>query len=420
MLPRRQPRHAWSFLERHDVVAIFTLALLLRVVLLVWTGAYREPDPTEAIRVAHYVVHNGQFANPYPLAETGPTATVPPGYPYFLSLLMRLAGEGIAFAVLRCTLAAIAVSAQYALLPGLAQAIGVRRSVGFLGGLAGAALPIRQWIETAGGHENAYAGLALLVLFRLSIPLWSERSWKYAALCGAAWGAGLLLSPALLPAMAAVLVVAPWRNRRLLLNSAVAAVGAVAILVPWTIRNYVALGALVPMRSSFGLELAIANSDTATGIETWNMRSWTHPYTQVAEAEKMRRMGEVAYYAMRKKQGVDWIRAHPAGFVHLTILRVVYFWFTPVYGRVKGMFMDLLTAGGILGLIFLLRARSPHAPAMAAIWLLFPLPYYLLHVSPRYRYPIDWMFWLLASYAVWTLVTEFLQRPSMQRYATTR
>src|SRR5215469_16377293 len=107
MLPRSQPRHAWSFLERHDVVAIFTLALLLRVVLLVWTGAYREPDPTEAIRVAHYVVHNGQFANPYPLAETGPTATVPPGYPYFLSLLMRLAGEGIAFAVLRCTLAAI-------------------------------------------------------------------------------------------------------------------------------------------------------------------------------------------------------------------------------------------------------------------------------------------------------------------------
>jgi hypothetical protein len=403
-------------LERYDFVTIFIIGLFFRVGLLVWTGAYEEPAPTETIAVAHSIVDDHQFANPFPLVRTGPTAHVPPLYTYFLSLLMRLVGPGLAFALFRRTLAAAAVSAQYALLPSLAGATGLGRSVGFLAGMAGAALPLRQWVETAGSHENTFAGLALLVLFRISIPLWTQERWKHAALCGIAWGAGVLLSPALLPALVAILIVAPLPDRKLLRNSLVVGVIAVATLIPWTVRNYVALGAFVPLRSNFGLELAVSNSDNATGIETWNSTSWTHPYSQASEAEKMRRMGEVGYYAMREKEGVDWIRSHPSRFARLTVLRAVYFWFTPVYGLVKGMFLDLLTACGMLGLALLFRARSPHAAAIAGIWLLFPLPYYFLQVSPRYRYPIDWMVWLLAASAVYTLATEFFRRPVM-RYA---
>jgi hypothetical protein len=414
MLHRSSSRSQW--LERYDFVTVFVIGLVFRVVLLMWTGGYEEPAPTETIAVAQSLAHDNQFANPFPLAKTGPTAHVPPVYTYFLSLLMRLVGPGLAFAVLRRTLAAAAVSAQYALLPSLAEATGLGRSIGFLAGIAGAALPIRQWVETAGSHENTFAGLALLVLFRISIPLWTQERWRHAALCGLAWGAGVLLSPALLPALAAVLIVAPLRDRKLLRNSAIAGITALATLIPWTVRDYVALGAFVPLRSNFGLELAVSNSDNATGIETWNSNSWIHPYSQASEAEKMRQMGEAAYYAMRQKQGMDWIRSHPARFARLTVLRVVYFWFTPVYGLVKGMFLDLLTAGGMLGLVFLFRAHSPHAAAITGIWLLFPLPYYLLQVSPRYRYPIDWMVWLLAANAVDALAAEFLQRP-MRRYA---
>src|ERR671930_302636 len=121
----------------------------------------------------------------------------------------------------------------------------------------------------------------------------------------------------------------------------------------------------------------------------------------------MRQMGEVAYYAMRKSEGTQWILAHPARFARLTALRIVYFWFTPVYGFAKGLFMGLLTVSGFVGLWMLFRAHSPHAAPLAGVWLLFPIPYYFLHVGPRYRYPIDWMFWLLASYALCTLMSRY-------------
>src|SRR5262245_9739601 len=103
---------AWAIIERHGAVVIFAVALLLRVALLLWTGAFRETEPTEAINVAHSLVQHGSFANPNPAVETGPTATIPPVYPFFLSLLLRLTGDGVAFALIRRFLAAMATSVQ--------------------------------------------------------------------------------------------------------------------------------------------------------------------------------------------------------------------------------------------------------------------------------------------------------------------
>lgn len=115
----------------------------------------------------------------------------------------------------------------------------------------------------------------------------------------------------------------------------------------------------------------------------------------------MRDLGEVAYYADRRKEAIDWISTHPVPFLRLTALRVAYFWITPVYGPAKGLFMAALTVGGVVGLWMLFRVRWPHAVTFLAIWLLFPLPYYFTHASPRYRYPIDWMLWLTGAYWIW-------------------
>jgi hypothetical protein len=60
-------------------------------------SAFRETGATEAVNVALSLVRHNLFANPNPSVETGPTATVPPVYPYFLSLLLRLTGDGVGF-----------------------------------------------------------------------------------------------------------------------------------------------------------------------------------------------------------------------------------------------------------------------------------------------------------------------------------
>ena len=66
--------------------------------------------------------------------------------------------------------------------------------------------------------------------------------------------------------------------------------------------------------------------------------------------------------------------------------------------------LALLTLMAGVGLALLGRVGNPGFAIVAAVWLTYPLTYYLMQWSSRYRLPIDWSLLLCAgvtAYAMW-------------------
>ena len=115
-----------------------------------------------AAKIAQSLAQTGVFGNPYKL-PTGPTAHSAPAFPFLLSLVYRVFGEGHGGELAKEILSTSVASLQYALLPLASISLGLPIRVGMLGGLVGALFPFRFWLETKGSLEQVYVALALLL-----------------------------------------------------------------------------------------------------------------------------------------------------------------------------------------------------------------------------------------------------------------
>jgi 4-amino-4-deoxy-L-arabinose transferase-like glycosyltransferase len=392
------------------VLGIFGLGLAVRVGTMIVAGRAGKIEHTEIINVARSITENGLFGNPYETASTGATAHVAPIYPYVVAILLRLFGWGPNFDWAVHALTAAAASAQCAILPVLAGAWLGDRRIGVLPALVAALLPLRLWTETAGAHEAVYAGLALALLFWGAARFVSPElpSMRFFAWYGVGWGCAALVSPVVLPALGALLAV--WlywnRNRRALQAAGLLLVCCGAILLPWTLRNYLSVGTLSLVRDNFGLELAVSNNDFASPLMDDNYDggptgAFRHPYSNNREGAIMRSMGETAYYRIRAAEATKWIERNPGRFTRLTLQRIFWFWFTPSHWPLKTMFHSGVVVLGAIGLWFLWRDNRRAACLLSVLWVIFPLPFYAIQIGSRYRYPMEWLLWLLAGYTVW-------------------
>jgi 4-amino-4-deoxy-L-arabinose transferase-like glycosyltransferase len=308
-------------------------------------------------------------------------------------------------------LSALACSAEYALLPALAAASGFRRAAGVMAGAAGAFAPIFFWIETNGAWESPCIAAMLVAMLLLSARLWSGARispWVY----GAAWGLVFLFAPGFLLVFAAILALRWWRSRKA--GSVIkASLIAFLVVLPWIVRNYLQFGSVFWIRDNFGLELHISNNPMAQfhkGLVSFR----DHPYDHPEAARRLKSIGEVACYREKGELARQWISGNPGRFAQLTAARIWYFWFP----RVKHLSSTLLSAvvsiGGFLGLALAIRSkRNLAALLFGLVYLIYPLPYYLVQVDPRYRYPIyPEMLLLAAFFGVSCLQRLTLDRPA--------
>jgi hypothetical protein len=98
--------------------------------------------------------------------------------------------------------------------------------------------------------------------------------------------------------------------------------------------------------------------------------------------------------------------------LRLTTDRIRYFWLPPLEPHAKGMISSLLTwcftLTGIAALFAMFQRHHRPALAIGAVWLAYPLIYYLLQFDLRYRYPIEWTFLFGASYGLFTMWDRLL------------
>ncbi len=394
-------------------LVIFLLGFSLRVgTLSLIPRDLIPPNPKwETGAVALSLIQTGEFADPY-LIPTGPTAHMPPLQVGFFALLYKVVGYSYLGGLVRWLLVMAAHAMIFALLPWLGGRLGMGREVGVSGGLVGASIP--HWPY----ELESFSALALALLLVAFLNRWGERSGSGVVggrdrgtsrgdvALGLAAGVAFHLQPVLLPVVLGYLAFeVGWRrDRRTWGGVSLVVLGMTLACIPWGLRNHQALGEAYFVRSNLGLELYVGNHEGAHGdIDVSDARhSFQHPRTDLAEAERVRDLGETEYMRQKKGEALAWITSNPKEFLRLTVTRAAFFWGGPLHRFQAALGYLLLTLLALLGAWRIIPSLGPHQRAALLIPLFsYPLIYYVVAYMPRYGYPVRWLLFLLAGSAVW-------------------
>jgi hypothetical protein len=383
---------------------VFAIALGIRLFFmfkLVPGDALLPSTDWELDAIAMSLAKEGQFANPY-IVPTGPTAHLAPIPPLMLALVYKVFGITLLAGIVGWLLRMVFQSAIWGLLPWIGERTGLGWKAGLTGGLAGALFP--QWIA----HGEALAAV-LMGLFVVAIV----RRWDSvprpgsSLLLGAAFGISFHVQPVFLVVFLGYMGFELWRrsDRARWGSAGLVLLGALLISVPWGVRNYRAFDAVFFVRSNLGLELRMGNHEGATAnIDDPHFNHYPpHPRTHREDAIKIQEWGEVPYMRDSGRQALEWIGSNPGEFARLTAARIRYFWLGPLDDPSMALLFAALAGLAVFGAVQALRSLPANRAAALLIPLLtYPLIYYLVPWQRRYRFPIEWILFLLAGAALWS------------------
>ncbi len=416
-------------------ITLFAFVARMLILTYVWEVSRTPvkaflPYGYELGRIAKSIAAGQGFSSPLRMVDTGPSAWFTPIYPYFVAGIFKIWGifsdtSKLVIEASNCAFAALTVIPIYA----IAQRT-FRNGVAVGAAWAWVFLPTSLIFPVTWVWDTALAGLFLALIFWTTLAMREAKTVLPWAGYGALWAVGVLINPSLLSLLPFLLAWALWPSRWN--TSAVVKFSAATLLVfaiglvPWTIRNYRVFGKLIVLRSNFGLELWLGNNPDVT--DTWSPT--LHPNDSRAEAEKYKRMGEIAFMAEKQREAFAFMRAHPADTLQFMFRRFVNNWLaitdspvdmwatSPLYLKVFIVMNFLLSLLTMLGTLFAYRSNPEEAFPYAMVLLVFPLIFYLTHTSLRYRFPMDPIMMILAAYGVSYPISQWLERTSPRTAAT--
>lgn len=417
-----------EFLRQHQ--SEVSLALMIAAGLIgAWSQSFAPARlGDEMWRLADHLATHGAYADPFGPIATGPTAANPPLCPILLAVLiklLRIPWLVYSATILASILANAVVAAQ---LP--------RMSEVFYGsqvpGLFASVLWLAAMENIPGWDTNfTVVGLLMFCIFTSRFAD-STKRWTSSATCnGVIAGLLFLFNPS------SLLVLLPWvgyllwrskeRMRHALRYCAIVVAVMSVFVLGWGGRNYFELGSFV-VRTNLGMTLYASNNDCAQSSMIRDLMNGCyqshHPNSSIAEAEYLRRVGEVQYDKNRTADTEAWIHAHPAIFLQLASRRFIEFWFPPAevippgykfsddFGladydqrwmyQQHGIDYGIWTVTGlsIFGLILMAVRRQAVVVFVLAVLAIYPLMYYLVVSDVRYRYPVLWLSLLPAGYFI--------------------
>jgi len=380
------------------------------------------PYGYELGRIASAIAGGRGFSSPLRLVDSGPSAWFTPVYPYIVAGIFKVWGifsdkSRLIIETLNCACASLTVIPIFE----IAQRT-FRRGVAIGAAWAWVFLPTSLLFPITWVWDTALAALLLGLIFWATLAIRDSRSTPRWAGYGALWALGVLTNPSILSLLPFLAGWAVWETRRNSINwarfTATAALIFAICLVPWTVRNYRTFGKVIVLRSNFGLELWLGNNPNVS--DTWT--PWLHPNDNQEEADKYKRMGEIAYMEEKKQEGLEFMRTHPVETVQYMFRRFVENWLaitdspadtwssSPLYVKAFLVMNFLLTVFTWLGALFAYRSRSAESFLYAIVLLIFPLVFYITHSSLRYRFPMDPIMMVLAAYGVAVPIRHWVER----------
>ncbi len=339
------------------------------------------------------------FGSPF-LPWTGPTALVPPLYPYLLALIFRIFGLYSASSAL----VTLSLNSLFSALTCIPVYFSTRNAISEraanLAGWAWVIYPFSVYFSADRVWDYALTALLFCCCF-WAVQNLHQRSKLIAWLgFGALVGITALSNPSVLSTVPFLLAIALWKVRRAggrwLLHGLVVAIGVAAIATPWAVRNESVLHSTSLIRDGFWLEFWAGNS----GDTSDSNPPWAHPASNPVEMQKYQSLGEINYLAQKHDLAMAFISRHPFFFVEVSLRRVVRFWTgfwsaSSTYLHSQPLDIPNFFFCTALSVLMIRGARrwwqtdrAGVLPYMCLI-ALFPLPYYLTHSSMDYRQPIE-------------------------------
>ena len=418
---------------------IVLAALLLRVG-FAWD--YVGQNSRQALAVLPFLQESGNiaaslasghgFSSPFRI-ETGPTAWMPPAYPWLLAGIFRVFGVR--------TYASFLAAVTLNILCSAFTCVPIFFAGKRLGGITVAALAAWLWAFFPNTILNAFESMwdasvaALLAAIILWATLTIEKSerWRDWVGYGLLWGVTLLTNVTLISLLPLLLGWLAYQRRKASFSTsesahvmatafarpAVAFVVACLCCVPWTIRNYTVFHRIVPLRSTLGLQLWIGNNENPQ--EAW--KEELHPIFNSAERARYIRMGEIEYMREKQREAIEFMLTHLKRDVTQFASRFIATWSggtpTPLqdFSRTPGLwfrgvllFNFFVAIGAVAGIVVLWKRRSAYLFPIAVFPVIFPWAYYLTLVVPRYRLPIDPAVMLLTAVALQKICSHQITR----------
>ena len=372
----------------------------------------------EMARVARSILQGKGFGNPL-FADTGPTAWMPPVFPYLLVGVFKVFGiytkaSALVILSINCLASALNCLPVYFM---ARKSFGDR--VGLWSGWAWAVFPYGVYFPSEMIWPTTLATLLLSVVFMLSLYLAETDRLSLWISYGLLWGLAALTYPtviSILPFISLLACYRLYRNRKRWFVCAVASSLAFFLAVaPWFIRNEVVFHRFIPFRDNIGLEIRLGNSADTSYLFNKQLGPWFNP----DEWEEFQRVGELNYMAHKQSQGMDFIRTHRVLFVKTTLRRIVYVWtnfwsldFSHIadepWDRPNIFFCTSLTIMALLGFRSAYQMNRAATTPYAVALLSYPLVFYVTHNEMHYRRPIDPLMVVLAVVAIapWRTRTE--------------
>ncbi|WP_176441693.1 ArnT family glycosyltransferase [Granulicella rosea] len=347
------------------------------------------------------------FSSPFLPTNTGPTALVPPLYPYFLAGVFKLLG----LYTLKSAFAVLGFNSICSALTCLPLYLLTRNALteraGRIAAFGWAVYPFSIYFSADRVWDYALTALlfSCCLLMAQRLHLRGRLAW---AGFGLLYGVAVLSNPSIVSMLPVLLLIALFKVWRVggawFTKGLIASLAFIAVCTPWTIRNQRVMHASFFMRDGFWLEFYAGNN----GDTHESNSAFAHPASNPAEMVKYEQMGEIAYMASKHDLAVDFVKHHPGFFAVATVRRVVRFWtgfwsFSPSYLKYEPF--DLPNVPFCLVLIWALQRgirrwwrENPGSlvPYLCAL-ILFPLPYYLTHASMDYRQPLEPMIIVLVT-----------------------
>lgn len=376
-------------------------------------------------RIARALATGYGYADPF-RGHTGPTAWVPPLYPWILAGDFRLFGVYSALSAwmilaFDCVLNALIVLAVWEI-----AARCFNRKVAWWSAWVWALYPAAMqyaiksvWEMTLTTFLFSWVLVLTLRMRRVGDLEVSAKpnpgpTMKRWALFGLLWGLIALSNPALclfLPISGLWILLDDDTDKsrvprvsilRRGIGPILAALIFIACLAPWTYRDWRVFHHFIPLRDNLGVEVYLGNGPGATGL----LMEYDHPFQAPDQLRLYRQMGEFAYSHWRGDLARRIILANPARFLVLCLKRAYYFWFSVPHPGDEGFINEsgrnlnfqFTSIAGLFGLALALRRRIPAAWLFFWAFLLLPLTYYAVTVHARFRHPLEPLMAILAVY----------------------
>lgn len=300
----------------------------------------------------------------------------------------------------------------------------------YYGNLAGqiAALAFALWPMTIQFTTVLSSELFFICLSLAGLAAWERArdrdagpGWVWLLFAGAFWAAASYVRPIalLLPItlfMAEILRGSPTLRRAVIAMVATLAVMAV-LIAPWSYRNTQLMGAPVLLSTNFGVNFWMGNNPETTG-------GFQDP------GQEFGKMGELERGRILQDEAMAYIRAEPWAFVQRTLIKAARLheretmgiaWNEKSLWRLGGdtlvftakvvstLYWHLMLAGGLIGMVWLIR-RGPGLAGLFAtpvvLWAYFTAVHAVIVIGDRYHMPAIPFIALLGAWAM----AEFLAR----------